>query len=245
MNEPDGDLAEDDTAPLPPISDEPWGPVSGEPLQPFTDFTTSFAAPPSRERSPVSSSHRRTLRQVIGGAAAAIVAVAIVGALWLLRPDATGPEADAPADASRSSNSSDIERLRALLPAGFTDGACRPDAPGPDTAAQMVCGANTDAGGPAIARFLLAQPGVDLQVLLRSSLDGAQVVTCPGRIQSPGPWRRNATPTQVAGTLICAVRGDLAAIAWTTDDKSLVNVATGAKGGPTLPQLYTWWSLHS
>ncbi|MCV7270145.1 hypothetical protein [Mycolicibacterium doricum] len=182
---------------------------------------------------------------MIGGAAAAIVAVGIVGAVWMLRPDPAGSEVEVPAEAADNGDSADLERLRALLPTGFADGACRPDAPGPDTAAQMVCGANTDAGGPATARFLLAERGVDLQVLLRSSLAGVDVVTCPGRIQSPGPWRRNATPNQVAGTLICATRGDLATVAWTTDEKNRVNVATGGKTGPTLAQLYTWWSSHS
>jgi hypothetical protein len=197
MNEPHGDLTDNDTAPLPPISDEPWGPTGGEPLQPFTDFSSSFAAPPSRDRSPAGTSHRRTIRRVIGSAAAAIVAVGIVGAVLMLRPDPAGTEVEAPAEAT------------------------------------------------ATARFLLAAPGADLQVLLRSSLAGAEVVTCPGRIQSPGPWRRNATPNQVAGTLICATRGDLATVAWTTDEKNLVNVAAGGQNGPTLAQLYTWWSSHS
>jgi serine/threonine kinase PknH len=248
MNEPHGDLTDNDTAPLPPISDEPWGPTGGEPLQPFTDFSSSFAAPPSRDRSPAGTSHRRTIRRVIGSAAAAIVAVGIVGAVLMLRPDPAGTEVEAPAEAADSGDSGDsgdLERLRRLLPSGFADEACQPDAPGPDTAAQVVCGANTDAGGPATARFLLAAPGADLQVLLRSSLAGAEVVTCPGRIQSPGPWRRNATPNQVAGTLICATRGDLATVAWTTDEKNLVNVAAGGQNGPTLAQLYTWWSSHS
>ena len=30
-----------------------------------------------------------------------------------------------------------------------------------------------------------------------------QVVNCPGNIQSPGAWRRNATPQLVSGTLVC------------------------------------------
>lgn len=186
MNESDGDLADDDTAPLPPISSEPWEAIGGEPLQPFPDFSTTFAAPPSRERGRLGSSGaRRTIGRVLAGGAVAIVAAGIVGAVWLLRPGPSDSEAAAPAEASSSGDSADLERLRGLLPSGFTEGACRPDAPGPDTAAQLVCGANTDDGGPATARFLLADGDADLQVLLRSSLDGAQVVTCPGRIQSP------------------------------------------------------------
>jgi hypothetical protein len=37
----------------------------------------------------------------------------------------------------------------------------------------------------------------------------------PGRHQSPGPWRRNATPQQVSGTLVCSY--GLAAVTWTTE----------------------------
>jgi hypothetical protein len=36
-----------------------------------------------------------------------------------------------------------------------------------------------------------------------------RVVNCPGNIQSPGAWRRNATPQQVTGTLVCGFRDDV------------------------------------
>jgi len=43
-----------------------------------------------------------------------------------------------------------------------------------------------------------------LRPLFDDLLRGSTIVTCPGNIQSPGPWRRNATPQQVSGTLVCS-----------------------------------------
>jgi hypothetical protein len=96
-----------------------------------------------------------------------------------------------------------------------------------------------------MARFMLAQDGANLQALLREKLDGAHVVVCPGNIASPGPWRRNATPSQVAGTLICATRANRGLVAWTTDAHHMVSVAEADARGPSLAQLYTWWTSHS
>jgi hypothetical protein len=51
-----------------------------------------------------------------------------------------------------------------------------------------------------------------LRPLFDDPLRGSTIVTCPGNIQSPGPWRRNATPQQVSGTLVCSY--GLAAVTW-------------------------------
>ncbi|HEX3548388.1 MAG TPA: hypothetical protein VHU62_17760 [Mycobacterium sp.] len=70
-------------------------------------------------------------------------------------------------------------------------------------------------------------------------------MTCPGNIQSPGPWRRNAKPQQVSGTLVCSYRDGLAAVTWTTEADLLVNDVRADRRGPTLNELYEWWSAHS
>jgi hypothetical protein len=70
-------------------------------------------------------------------------------------------------------------------------------------------------------------------------------VTCPGNIQSPGPWRRQATPQQISGTLVCSYRDGLASITWTTEAELLVSAVRADQRGPTLDQLYRWWSTHS
>ena len=45
-----------------------------------------------------------------------------------------------------------------------------------------------------------------LQTAFDGVTRGMAVVNCPGNIQSPGPWRRNATPQHVSGTLVCGFR---------------------------------------
>ena len=250
MNAPDSDRADDDTEPLPPIGAELFGsPISADP-PPFTDFSSSFAPAPKqpRIRKPsgrtIASPNPATRHVLAGAASAALVAVVVVAAV-LLWPEPADSSGDAPSQAPSTAGSAEDSRLRGLIPAGFTGADCRPEPRPPGTAAHLACGPNADPGGPASSSFLLAERDTDLQPLLTSALDGAQVVTCPGRIQSPGPWRRNATPTQVAGTLICATLGSRATVAWTTDATDLVSVTRAGDNGPTLPQLYTWWATHS
>ena len=74
---------------------------------------------------------------------------------------------------------------------------------------------------------------------------GSTIVTCPGNIQSPGPWRRNATPQQVSGTLVCSYRDGLAAVTWTTEANLLVSDVHADRAGPARNQLYQWWSAQS
>ncbi|WP_342314758.1 hypothetical protein LIX17_25170 (plasmid) [Mycobacterium avium subsp. hominissuis] len=49
----------------------------------------------------------------------------------------------------------------------------------------------------------------------------------------------------MAGTLFCGTRAGQAAVVWTTDAQSLLNVTEAGPQGPTLDQLYTWWGTHS
>jgi serine/threonine kinase PknH len=183
-------------------------------------------------------------------AAGVIVVAAAAISAWALWPHPpaleAGPAAtDETTAAADETSGSEVERLRLSLPAGFVDESCRPEPASPPATAELICSTNADAAGPASARFLLAKDTADLQGLVRSTLLGAQVVTCPGNIQSPGPWRRNATPTLVAGTLICAAHGDRSAIAWTTDAQHLVSIIEADAEGASLAQLYTWWASHS
>ena len=76
-------------------------------------------------------------------------------------------------------------------------------------------------------------------------INTSSVVNCPGNIQSPGPWRRNATPQQVAGTLVCGFQQSKPTVAWTTDAEMLVSEVQSGPQGPNMVQLYTWWASHS
>ncbi|WP_235683224.1 hypothetical protein [Mycolicibacterium fluoranthenivorans] len=58
-----------------------------------------------------------------------------------------------------------------------------------------------------------------------------------------GPWRRNANPAVVAGTLYCGIDGGEAVIAWTTDSELLLSVVEA--DGRSMDGLYRWRSTHS
>jgi hypothetical protein len=70
-------------------------------------------------------------------------------------------------------------------------------------------------------------------------------MVCPPNIQSPGPWRRNDSPTVVRGTLFCGVQEGRPVVAWTNEEKLLLGVVRADPPGPPLEGLYAWWSSHS
>lgn len=80
----------------------------------------------------------------------------------------------------------------------------------------------TDTSGPRVGRYTLVADLPVLQAQFTEITASTRQQICPGNIQSPGPWRHNATPEQVAGQLYCGVRGDgTPIIAWTDDARLL------------------------
>jgi serine/threonine protein kinase len=178
---------------------------------------------------------------------AAVVVVGLVA--WLAWPSSDGT--DSPGTASPPSiiapplNPAAQQRLSGVLPTGYPVDACTPAAV-PDTALSKVdCARNVDAGGPPTATYTLFRDGPSLSAAFDAMVADTRVVNCPGNIQSPGPWRRNATPQRVSGTLVCGFSGAVPTLAWTSDDDLLLSSVDGAEGGPNLDQLYVWWSSHS
>ena len=177
---------------------------------------------------------------VVGGAvvAAAVIVVVIV---WLVWPS---PGPSAPTSSSPTTTTPE-HLLSSLLPHGYPSGGCSASPPPTGFQATFTCGSNTDPDGPADGTYALAGDKTALaQALDRTSSDGT-VVVCPGNIESPGPWRHNTTPDRVSGTLVCAMRGDIPTVAWTTDDARLLSTVSGGPQGPDLAGLYRWWSSHS
>ena len=132
-----------------------------------------------------------------------------------------------------------------MLPSGYSPGSCEPATTPPRALAKTVCTHNGDPAGPTAATYTLVAEKASLRPLFDDLLRGSTIVTCPGNIQSPGPWRRNATPQQVSGTLVCSYRDGLAAVTWTTEANLLVSDVHANRAGPALNQLYQWWSAHS
>lgn len=192
-----------------------------------------FAATPSR-RGP----SKRTL---------AVSAVVLLGVLlivfagWslLTSDDSAGTRADP----TPTPSAADVQRVKGLVPKGYLDGDCTPT-PGTDRPS-LTCSSNADPGGPQSATYTIYPDRQSLQEAFTTTTATFDRTVCPGNIQSPGSWRRNAAPTQVAGTLFCGTQRGQAVVVWTSDAQALLNVAEAGAQGPSLAQLYTWWTFHS
>ncbi len=128
-----------------------------------------------------------------------------------------------------------LECTRSANSPASTAGAAAPSAPPPPTATYS----------------LVADPG-RLDGLLNTLMADSTVRECPGRIQSPGPWRR-AGAQNSSGTVYCGVStaGGEAVVGWTDTDR-LIFVEIRSRPGQSpatadtdLPGLYKWWSLNS
>lgn len=133
-------------------------------------------------------------------------------------------------------------KLQALLPAGYASGVCTAVDPPPGTAAKVSCGPNTDYGGPTSSAYTLFGDRAAMANALEKMVAAGTAVVCPGNYQSPGPWRKLATPDQIAGTVVCLRANNTSVVAW-TNRANLILVEV--HGGVGLDQLYTWWSAHS
>ncbi len=181
----------------------------------------------------------------------AVVAVSVIGLgvlAWVFWPssgsgdttagdETTTTESQTPDDAP--------ERLVGMLPRGYSADACETVVPREGALAQASCQRNDDPGGPLSATYMLADSERTLEELFSGIVATLSVVDCPGNIQSPGPWRRNAAPDRVAGTLVCGFDESTSTVAWTTDSQLLVSKVQSGPQGPNMVQLYDWWSSHS
>lgn len=167
-------------------------------------------------------------------------------------PTPTTDDSTAPAStstegtpASTSSVSDARARLLKLVPSGYPVNACTPGSALGGAVAEVSCAKNGDAGGPPAASYTLFADAGTLRLSFDNSVATTAVTDCPGRIQSPGPWHRAASPDKPAGMLLCGTRQNRPVLVWTDDESLLLSVANADHNGPTLDQMYSWWSSHS
>ncbi|MEZ0340646.1 hypothetical protein ACAG25_11760 [Mycobacterium sp. pV006] len=230
----------------PPPSDDDTGPLhvdrvraaaADRPGGPYDAPLSVTPRPLQRDRRPV---------VLIGAATVAVVALGVLA--WSFWPSSEQPEAavaDSPGVTSKPPEEDLQERLLNLLPRGYPQGACTPVVPPKGALAQVSCTENTDPGGPLTATYTLARDDDGLADMFEEVIATSSVVNCPGNIQSPGPWRRNATPDQEAGTLVCGFQQSRPTVAWTTTADQLLSEIHSGPQGPNMVQLYSWWSSHS
>jgi serine/threonine-protein kinase len=215
------------------------------PTAPTTTAHTSSAPVDFINHLPVAQPVTSKRHLAIGAAIAATLLVAGL-VVWLALPTSTPTTGDASNPAPAPTDGTQ-DALRKLLPAGYPPGTC--NAAGVNTelaTAALTCGPNTDPGGPPRSSFTLARNPSALQALFAQDIATTSIVVCPGNIQSPGPWRKLATPDVVQGTVVCGLRDGHPLVAWTTTNKRLTaTIESDNPSGATLEQLYAWWSSHS
>jgi len=192
---------------------------------------------------------------------AALVVVAVLGGLgiWLATrptpppaptrhptttPVATPPVSTAPPTPSPANAQA---QLLNLLPSGYPPGTCTAQQkPMPGVLASVRCGPNTDPNGPALAVYGLFPDVASLKDAFNGFTGTVALVSCTVDIQSPGPWHQNDTPNVPRGMLACGTYKDtVPQVMWTNEDNLVFALVAGSPQGPTLDQLYTWWTTHS
>lgn len=192
---------------------------------------------------------------LIIGVTVGVLAIGAGAAYLLLRPSSPqAPAAQQPAASETSaaqptSANPDAgdpnDRLMKELPRGYPAGACEPVARLEGAMSTIACTVNKDPGGPMTATYSLLLDTPALNAAVEDLTATSTVVDCPGRIQSPGPWRHNASLHEVSGTLVCGIQNDNPMLAWTDIDQQMIAVVQGRPAGPTLDHLYNWWTTHS
>lgn len=190
---------------------------------------------------------------VIVGITAAVLVIGAASAYLLLRPstpdDSAVEQSAAPETSAAQTTSADVDdpnaRLMKALPKGYPAGACKPVARLQGAMSTIACTVNRDPGGPMSATYSLLLDTAALDAAIEDLASTSTVVDCPGRIQSPGPWRHNASLHEVSGTLVCGIQNDNPMLAWTDIDQQMIAVTQGRPAGPTLDHLYNWWTTHS
>jgi serine/threonine-protein kinase len=212
-------------------------------------WSDEVATHPPMPRSPGAVVPRQTARPFLVAAVLAVVILSGV-AIWLLRPShqaahnpistvtSAGSAPNPPATETQA-------RLFSLLPAGYAPGMCKPIAPPKDALAKVSCDKNSDPDGPPSATYTLFSDAVAQRDAFNRIVQESSVIECPGRIRSPGPWHRNATPDKTSGMLLCGLRQGNPLVSWTNHLELLIGVVQGESQGPTVEQLYAWWTLHS
>jgi len=197
------------------------------------------------------STPRKQRRLLLGAIAMVALVVLSCVAILLLRPShptptRAGTNSTTSTDSVPTLSAAETQaQLLSLLPRGYPSGTCHPVTPPKDALAKVSCDKNSDPDGPLSATYMLFPDATSLSGAFNRIIQASHIIDCPGRIQSPGPWHRNASPDMTSGMLLCATQQGNPTVGWTDDADLLVSVVKSEPQGPSIDQLYAWWMSHS
>lgn len=199
-------------------------------------------------------------------AAAAVAAVALISLLivGVFRGGGDSDQAAAPSsqteapatESEQLASPAQQARLTSLLPKEYAAaGVCRPVpvAESSGAVARVQCEAPAGSAAPATATYTLAAGADRLTPMLDAVMGDSAVQTCPGRIQSPGPWGPATVDEKNSGTLFCGLahRDAAPVLAW-TDTRRLLFAelharpsSSSSSSDDVLDGMYQWWSRNS
>lgn len=175
------------------------------------------------------------------------IGLALICWLALIRPDHDPPsnaEAESPSPRISTVAVATDPRLLGSLPPDYPPEACSPIG-GRDAVSSLVCRSPAAPSRPPIAIFSLMRDLPAVDTAFQRIISRMDIVVCPGSFQSPGPWHANSAREPASGTLVCGYLGGRPTIAWTTEQDCLVSRVEGQSTGPTMEDLYRWWSSQS
>lgn len=181
---------------------------------------------------------------------AVVATIAVVLWVILLWPSPDPPEATNTPEAAPDTTTAAAELLRRNLPPGYRPSDCTATTESPPALAGVRCGPHPAIAEATTAYYTLYDAAADLDAAFADVIASTTARVCPGAdggYQSPGAWRRNASPEIVAGTLLCGTnQASQPMVAWTTASTLILGtIRADTPQTPTLEQLYTWWSSHS
>jgi hypothetical protein len=136
----------------------------------------------------------------------------------------------------------DPDVLMGMLPQGFSSSNCKEVTPKGHAVEKVTCDQSSDPGGPSAAAFARYANADDLTSAFQNADGVAVASSCPGNIQSPGPWNFTSSG-QTAGQVECGTAKDdnTPVVLWT--DNAKLRVA--AVSGSDITSLYQWWTKKS
>ncbi len=255
-------LPHNDFGPRPyqaPAASPNWAPTSGRQPQQFSG--PGWPAPPYPPRPP---SARRNPWPVLAVVIVFVIAVLSGLSIWLLtrsddseqasgeKTTTTTSRTTAATTSTTTSKPVDANaRLLSLLPKGYGPGVCVPEhidasAVWHNALAIAQCGAPSDPGGPINGLYALFPDVGTLKDAFVNNTETEKLQSvCPQGKASPGDWWDNDNPGVVLGQIECLQNGSSPEFEWSNTRQLLIGSIMGSPQGPSLDDLYTWWSKYS